>query len=566
MRKSKKLLAALAAAGLWACGASVHAAAPLTVHPTWDGYAWDDAPADGKGNAVYAGSPANDIAGVGELDHSSVKRMERSLFCFELPALPPGEKVERATLRLYLASLRDEGGKLPAARLHHNRPSTVATGYATYYENADFADTGLVVATAQTPPGTWVEVDVTKFVEQDYAEDVTTPRSWFRIQADGLEFADDNRSHRYVFKLSKGEHKPTLTITTAKGAKKNAPRAALPPLDKTPRHGLFALTNTSNWVIQDGKRLNLFDYDVSGVVNYTTWRMVEPAPGILRYPGLDAMLADAERTDKKLSYSILAGIHTPPWVYERAGIEKFVYHDRKREVGSFLPWKIVDGKRVLNTDMLAVWEKTVRAFSEHVYSLPARDRIFYVAITGFPFANGLEVMVGIDNHADFARLGWDREAEDLFIEYGKRVVDIFVELFPDVPLGISYADYYGTDANGQVRRSYRENDEIIGYALERGKIKGVTVVPMGLWLGWKGVMNETHPLIVQMRKFQKNSLAVALEGQMGTYKFSDCAPLDEQLDFALKFPAAWVHLWHHDVIHPDYQDSLGTWRPRFEHL
>lgn len=335
------------------------------------------------------------------------------------------------------------------------------------------------------------------------------------------------------------------------------------PLDRSPKHGLFALTNTGNWVIEDGKRHNLFDYDVSGVTNYIGWREVEPQKGDFRFPGFDAIAADAKRTNKLFSYNILAGIHTPKWVYEN-GVEPFVYQDRGREVSSFLPWKEVEGKRVLNTESLKLWDDTVKAFSRHIYNSPARDRKFYVAITGFPFGNGLELMVGMDNYEDFKRLNWNKEAEDLYIEYGKKVVDIFISAFPDFPLGLAFADYYGTNKDGTTRRSYRENDEIIQYALGRAKLKGVTLVPMGLWLGWNGVMAENHPLAKQMKSYSKGSLAVAFEGQMGTWKFPNCIPLPGQIDFAKSYPVGWVQLWHHDVIHPEYQSILPGLREQME--
>ena len=536
--------------------------APVVVQPIWDGSTWDNAPTDGKGNAAYAGSPTNDEAGVGELDDSAAKRMERALYCFALPLVPGDQVIRKATLRLYLSKIRNEGGRLPDAHVYHNQKSTITTGYMTYYENSDFTDTGISAATSSSKPG-WVELDVTKQVADDYAHDLgMQPISWFRIQVDGLTFSDDNKSNRYLFKLSKGKYKPELIITTA-GGQARAAAPGLPVMDKAPRHGLFALTNTGNWVIEGGKRLDLFDYDVSGVTNYVTWRDVEPAPGMMRYPGFDAMMQDAARTGKKLAYNILSGMHTPQWVYDK-GIEKFSLNDRKREVSSFLPWKEVDGRRVLNTDMLAIWEEVVRAYSDHLYKNPNRDRVFYVAITGFPFGNGLELMVGIDNYADFSRLHWDAEAENLYIEYCKRVVDMFITYFPDVPLGLAFADYYGTNSDGSPRRSYHENDEIVSYALARAKLKGVTVVPMGLWLGWDGIMNETHPLIRQMRKFQKEALAVAMEGQMGSYKFKNCIPLSDQLSFAHNFPVAWVQLWHYDIIHPEYQPVLAAYRPQFE--
>lgn len=74
-----------------------------------------------------------------------------------------------------------------------------------------------------------------------------------------------------------------------------ASAAELPKLDRQPKPGVYALTNTSNYVTSNGKRVNLFDLPVDGVTNYTTWRMVQPEEGAIRYPGLDRMMGGSRR-------------------------------------------------------------------------------------------------------------------------------------------------------------------------------------------------------------------------------------------------------------------------------
>ena len=102
-------------------------------------------------------------------------------------------------------------------------------------------------------------------------------------------------------------------------------KKTLPALDPLPKKGVFALTNTSNWLIVDGKRIDLFDCEVDGVVNYITWDMVEPLEGKFRFPGLDRMLNKAQETNKYLAYNIISGSHAPDWVYERTKSEPFTY-------------------------------------------------------------------------------------------------------------------------------------------------------------------------------------------------------------------------------------------------
>lgn len=329
-------------------------------------------------------------------------------------------------------------------------------------------------------------------------------------------------------------------------------------------HGLFALTNIGPVVpTLEGKRVNLFDYPVSGVVNYMVWSGIERTPGEMNFPYLNQMAKEAERTNKKFAYGLLCGRHAPKWVYEKNGIESVNFPRADGQTTTYhLPWKTQNNKKALNTDMLDIWEKTVNAFSKHLNSLPQRDRIYYVPITGIPFeSNGLEVQHRARDFPDVIQ--WDQESEQLWVDYCKHVVDIYINAFPNIPLGLAF-----TDAFGKGHRSYWQAKEIIDYAIAQAKSKNATIIPMGLWLGWDGIINsgESHPLIKQMRHFQKQGApAIALEGgAMGSYKYKTCLHPDKQLDYALNLPTAWVQLWYFDIVYADYQDTLKTWLPRFE--
>ncbi len=321
----------------------------------------------------------------------------------------------------------------------------------------------------------------------------------------------------------------------------------LPELTRKPKPGVYALTNTSNYVLKDGKRVNLFDLPVDGVTNYITWRSVQPEEDAIRYPGLDRMLKEAVDAEKYLSYGILAGVHAPDWVYVKAGIPKFMSNPTKNQ-GSYLPWIELDGKRVLNEPFLKIWDETVQKFAERLYSDPHRDRINYVPITGFPFSNGLELFVPLAE-PEFKALRYDQEAQRLYIDFCRRVVDIFIERLPDFPLGIAFADTYGVGSQGTIRSTY-EDTAIIEYAIRRGRERGVTVVPMGLWMGWKGICDSSnHPLKLAFLSFQRQSGFGAWEGQMGTCRLN-CLTLAEQLDLAERNQVTWVQFWHHDLICP----------------
>ncbi len=324
--------------------------------------------------------------------------------------------------------------------------------------------------------------------------------------------------------------------------------------------GLYCTTNTCNWVLKDGKRVDLFTYPIDGVLNYVAWRSIEPKRGEYRFPGLDRMTREAAAQDKKLAYHILAGMHAPDWLFEEAGVKPLAVTRRGKPRRMYLPWvEDAAGKRALNAAFLAAWRQTVHAFAKHLRRPPCRDRIWYVAMTGWPESNGLELMMASDSFDEFKKLRWDDGGEELYVEFCERIIDIWLDAMPDFPLGIAFTDWYGRLPNGAPRRDIRTSEKIVSYAVAEGNRRGATVIPMGLWIGGAGIISKpNHPLVRLMKQLKQSAPGIALEGPMGSY--NGYAPLRDQLTFARDIGASWVQLWHHDVIYPPYQPLLREFR------
>lgn len=338
---------------------------------------------------------------------------------------------------------------------------------------------------------------------------------------------------------------------------RQGPSPALP-------HGLFCTTNTCNWVVKDGHRVDLFRTPVDGVLNYVPWRNIETKRGVFRWPGLERMIREAKAADKCLAYHVLAGIHAPDWLFEQGRVPAFEYTVRGRKRRTYLPWTAENGRRVLNRRMLEIWREVVTALAARIRSDPEHRRFWYVAMTGWPEGNGLELMWAVDKAEDFQKLGWESGGRHFYIEFCRRIVDIFLDAFPDMPLGIAFTDYYGRTTNGVARREPGVSDAIVTYALEQGRKRGRTVIPMGLWLGNRYILEHpNHPLLRLMRKYRGIAPGIAFEGPMGSYA-KTYAPLEEQLRFAVDFGTAWMQVWHHDAIHEPYRDLLLQYRKRFE--
>ncbi len=327
----------------------------------------------------------------------------------------------------------------------------------------------------------------------------------------------------------------------------------------TPPRGIYCVTNTNNSVIKDGKRINLFSYDhIDGISNYVTWNAIEKKPGQFNWTGLDRMLTEATLSNKKMGYHILAGIHTPEWVYQAESITEYKYTSstKKKKVKTYLPWIEKSGNKTLNTEMLKIWEKTIRAYAQYLNQHPNRDRVAYVAITGGPTANGLEIMWPQDNYAEFKGLSWDDTTSHLFVEYWKRCVDIFLDAFPDIPLGLAFTDWFGVSKLGRSIRSYQESTAIVNYALKTANARGQLVLPMGLWIGKLDPSTlMSHPLVKLLASFE---VPFGVQGEIDT---PSADYMQKMLSAIVDLKSSWIELWHNDIIKDDYKTVISKYRP-----
>ncbi|MDO8426804.1 MAG: hypothetical protein Q7T24_04760, partial [Deltaproteobacteria bacterium] len=222
---------------------------------------------------------------------------------------------------------------------------------------------------------------------------------------------------------------------------------------------------------------------------------------------------------------------------------------------TYLPWVVENGRRSLNTPFLRIWDKTVTAFAEFIHSHPLKGRVSYIAITGGPTSNGLEIMW--NSNFSSPDLNWDREAEDLFIRFWKGVIDIFIKNFPDIPLGLAFTDIFGSNTLCEPGRNTDIPGQIVNYALKSAEANKAAVVPMGLWLGNISPANlRGHPLVRLMKSF---NAPFAYQGHLFT---ATKEGLQAMLDFAVEERAPWVELWHSDIINDGYAGIIKEARNR----
>ncbi|MBN4060992.1 hypothetical protein JYU15_01010, partial [bacterium AH-315-I18] len=251
--------------------------------------------------------------------------------------------------------------------------------------------------------------------------------------------------------------------------------------------GIYALTNQPYPVRFDGQTVDLLNTPGSaGVTYYDTWRKCEPTQRQWNIRHYENWFAQARKADRKLNIALLAGSHVPDWALDESKSPPYQYMHIKTDSvrRNYLPWTIENGHRVLNEPMLKIWRKSVEGFSEKIRSQPEfKKTLGYIAITGGPYSNGLEIMWGVNKMADGSTFAWGPKEDQFLITYWQRCVDIFMDVFPDVPLGLAFTDVYGRKTNGTHRRSTKVPKAIVNYAVQQATQKKVQLIAQGFWIG-----------------------------------------------------------------------------------
>lgn len=189
------------------------------------------------------------------------------------------------------------------------------------------------------------------------------------------------------------------------------------------------------------------DY-ISGVALQVGWRDVEPQEGRYDWSAIDAVVASARRSNKRITIHLLP-LHPPPWVFA-AGVQPFTFTMNfpgspfaGREQTEPLPWDPV---------YLQKWENLLRQFGGRYRSEPA---LFAVSVT----APTPEMVLpgGIPRSESFQRLQ-AIYSKDTYLRAWRRMIDAYGAAFPEqrkfLAPGVVLVDEYFAD-------------DVLAYALQR---------------------------------------------------------------------------------------------------
>jgi len=166
---------------------------------------------------TFSDRSSKPAGGVGESDSESSNFMSRLIARFDLPGSTGGpidaSLLQSATLRFFLEDITNMPAG-PVSVFHSVSSNSMVMSPWEDYEDGSFADTELDLVQPADARQAYYEVDVTEFVQADYAADGADPSSAFRLQINQAAFVEDNLSHRYVFTMPGAEtNHPELVLT-----------------------------------------------------------------------------------------------------------------------------------------------------------------------------------------------------------------------------------------------------------------------------------------------------------------------------------------------------------------
>ena len=164
---------------------------------------------DGLGDIVKDAQFTTGIVRIGATYASDSHRIDRLVTKFDLPSSGSSETLASATLRIYVAGT--QGVLAEPLSVFHSTDDGRLIAQASDYEDASYADTGLVVFDADAPGRQYYEVDVTHLVRADYGLDGNDPMSAFRLQADGIA-TDLGMSYFYALNTT-GRFRQELVVS-----------------------------------------------------------------------------------------------------------------------------------------------------------------------------------------------------------------------------------------------------------------------------------------------------------------------------------------------------------------
>jgi hypothetical protein len=198
---------------------------------------------------------------------------------------------------------------------------------------------------------------------------------------------------------------------------------------------------------------------VQGASIRFSWDKIEPAQEQFQWALIDAALAKVASVNKKAILRIIAGSRSPQWVYQLCGHLTINEEELSKKLSprKLNVFKTFEGKIIpvpWDDGYLRLWQEFISKFGKTYNS---DKRIILIQMSGGGFAG--EMFLG--KELDWEKHGYNPQK---IVVMWKRIIDFYVESFPDKPLAL--------DIGAPIKTDYQVMDDVIDYCLTKypGKV------------------------------------------------------------------------------------------------
>jgi hypothetical protein len=290
---------------------------------------------------------------------------------------------------------------------------------------------------------------------------------------------------------------------------------------KDSAYGIFSLTKVNSSKLNLDQEPSWTNPNITGVVIRAWWQYVNAAPQTFDWSHIDEGLALAQKYNKKIAITIVAGIHSPNWIYT-SGAKQFTIQN----VGVMpCPWDSV---------FQAYWQQFVLAFGARYNSHP---ELSYVTATG---PGREEECYLCKSTADVQELNRDGGVQ-VWIQAAQTIAGYYAAAFPTTPFVF---------ADGQ---------PIPGDSQDYGTVVNYCVSTFGSQFGIKSDGLRPH--------YGTDGFgAIEIPALSATHPvgFQDYAPfesanlLQEALSFGISLKGHFIEVYHSDVTAPYDQTVIAN--------
>ncbi len=294
---------------------------------------------------------------------------------------------------------------------------------------------------------------------------------------------------------------------------------------KTP---LYAIVRSN---ISQGNLIKVLENPkIAGITYYVGWSKLNPQENIYDFSSLEKILNLNKKYNKKINLGVLTGRWSPDWLKNKEvkylywqHSDNYVEEGKLHEARSPIPWdnKFNDFFKIFLLKLSVIVNQNQNVFNA-------------IEITGGSNTNGIETNL-ICSDKELNRIGFTYSK---YIENWKKIIDAFIDLFPNTDLTLAVHDTYGS------KRTDLVSKKLIKYCTLKNKQRIKIAAFAFTEEQWFNKGNQYADLILQLdsQNIMLQSIRIYSNMNNTNQNFREMLLKADEID------PAWLEIWSEDII------------------